>query len=150
MKTFSIFCASLALTLGGLVGEVKAQNLSGTWVSSDGAEYKITHTGNQIRSSFWGGPRLPNLVGSNTMSGGPTTFTGTWLGEDGPAKGSGSIVYFVANANEFTSVTQGFITTGDSRTPITVTVRWPRKIATPEPEPTPGPPPEVPSPRGPF
>ncbi len=139
MKTFSIICMSLALPLGGVVGQVRAQNLSGTWVAPDGAEYKIIHNGNQIQSTFKGGPNFPNLTGTNSLTGGPTKFMGTWEGIDVARKGSGNITYTVTGPNEFTSFTQGVIVEGDTSTPISITVRWQRQSGPTEPGPGPAP-----------
>ncbi len=145
MKTFSILCLAFALTFGGLVGQAQAQNLSGNWVAPDGAEYQITHNGNQIRSIFKGGPNFPNLKGANSLVGGPAKYMGIWQGIDGARRGQGYITYIVANANEFTSITEGVLIENGVSTPISITVRWQRRggSAEPGPGPLPGP---VPSP----
>lgn len=140
MKTFWITFLALALTFGGLTGRANAQNLSGTWVSPDGAEYTLTHNGTKVSGKFWAGPQLPKLVGTNSLTGGPTRFTGTWESQnpsDG-SRGMGTITFTVTNANEFTSITEGVVIVNDQVMPISVTARWQRR-GNPAPSPAPGP-----------
>ena len=124
MNRFTSMILSAAFLFAA--GSAHAQNLTGSWKTSNGVEGTVVHNGSEIRSSEWAG----DIRGTSKLTGGPRVFTGTWQNQKpgNPGwNGSGTLKITIINANTFTRTWEGTTTHRGVKYPVSGTETWYRQ-----------------------
>ena len=101
-------------------GSANAQNLTGSWRTSNNVDGRVVHNGNQIQSTEW----IAKTVGTSRLTGSHKVYTGTWRNQAPDWIGSGTVKITIINANKFIRSWEGTAVYRGVRYPVRGTETW--------------------------